>query len=297
MTDGSSGLPAHAAHRRRRPRYRLPFPQRSQHHPQESLQSPPDQPRWRHLLAGLSSLLLLLGVLFYGMLSMVYARFYEPLGVDPADVGLGYASVLSHAVSYIALVLVMVGAFILGVTVAAVFLGLTTATWKAIRQEGFLTPRAGDKFAEIIGELYERALSSIRKIKPGHLLSGATIMIAWLLLFPFLLLGPAGIAAAQVREGHPIIPIKAPPLGIQILAVRADPVEVSPAAKSAETREIETLAKKTGLLYLGQAGGTAVLYDHTQGRAIYLPASTILLKVVACRTSQSDSRCAQGVPL
>jgi hypothetical protein len=57
------------------------------------------------VLGGLSSLLVLLGVIIYAILNTVYASFYEALGVDPNDVGLGYANVLSHSVSYVGYVL------------------------------------------------------------------------------------------------------------------------------------------------------------------------------------------------
>src|ERR1044071_9834082 len=72
-------------------------------------QSSSDGAWWRDLLGGLSSLLLLFGVLLYGVLGLIYARFYEPLGVDPADVGLGYASVLTHAASITGVALAFVG--------------------------------------------------------------------------------------------------------------------------------------------------------------------------------------------
>jgi hypothetical protein len=39
-----------------------------------------------------------LGLLVYGFLRYVYARFYSPLGVKPEEVGLGYAEILSQSV-------------------------------------------------------------------------------------------------------------------------------------------------------------------------------------------------------
>jgi hypothetical protein len=116
--------------------------------------------------------------------------------------------------------------------------------------------------------------------------------VSWLLI-P-LISGNVDKASAQVREGHPTKPALLP---IRLFALRADPVQVSSATKPGETPEITNLAQKNDLLYLGQAGGTVVLYDHTQHQAIYLPASMVVLKIINCQTANSNLRCTGAWPV
>jgi hypothetical protein len=41
------------------------------------------------------------GIAVYGALNSAYDRFYGALGVDPSDIGLGYAQTLSRSVGFI----------------------------------------------------------------------------------------------------------------------------------------------------------------------------------------------------
>jgi hypothetical protein len=56
---------------------------------------------------------------------------------------------------------------------------------------------------------------------------------------------------------------------------------VEPAGESAHSPSIERLQGRR-LLYLGQSGGTTVLYDATSSRAVYMPTSSVVLHVADC---------------
>jgi hypothetical protein len=50
----------------------------------------------------------------------------------------------------------------------------------------------------------------------------------------------------------------------------------------------------TKLLYMGQAGGSAVFYDSANGSSIYLPSSSIVMKVANCDAEDApDPLCSQ----
>ena len=122
------------------------------------------------------------------------------------------------------------------------------------------------------------------------------IILASLLIDPLL---AAGDAARDVREGKPVGPIHIlgwpvppiPPFPISrlpVLAVHADPATVEPAGKPGEAPAAERLRGRK-LLYLGQAGGTVVLYDPGDQQAVYVSASSIVLRVSNCNTEHSPN--------
>jgi hypothetical protein len=61
------------------------------------------------MLRRIAGVLALLGIITYVYLMVVYDRFYSVLHVDPADVGLGYASTLSRSSGLIVIVVAIIG--------------------------------------------------------------------------------------------------------------------------------------------------------------------------------------------
>ena len=56
-----------------------------------------------------AEILALAGALVYAVTYVACARFYSPLGIEPADVGLGYADMLSQAAVYLLCTLLLTG--------------------------------------------------------------------------------------------------------------------------------------------------------------------------------------------
>jgi hypothetical protein len=78
--------------------------------------------RSREAFSYLASLLALVGILIYGMLSISYDAFYRPLGVDPDDIGLNYGKVLGQST----------GIVVFLASAAAAFSGIL---WLSVRLE------------------------------------------------------------------------------------------------------------------------------------------------------------------
>jgi hypothetical protein len=278
----------------RRSRYRVPPPNRLRgYKPQNAQQQvSPDQAWLRQVLGGLSSLLVLLGVLLYGCLSIIYGSFYEALGVNLSDVGLNYTGVLSNALSYVVILLFVLGCFALPLIVIWIFMeGFPRAAkgpWQGIRRFLVLSITEGTRqcLRTWLGK------NPRRWPRNATLIAGTLILLLTVQQSAF-----SSLDAMQVRAGHPVItsPIIGP-ISLEVFAIRADPVMVSTVDKPDNSPIVKELTQQTNLLYLGQAGGTVVLYDPTQLQAIYLPASTVVLKIATCRTRYSNPRCINGIP-
>jgi hypothetical protein len=84
--------------------------------------------------------------------------------------------------------------------------------------------------------------------------------------------------------GKAVSPIGAwflPFRGLDVLAIHAAPATVEPAGKPSDSPAAERLRGRR-LLYLGQSGGTVVLYDAATQRAVYVPGSSVILHVANC---------------
>jgi hypothetical protein len=93
-----------------------------------------------------------------------------------------------------------------------------------------------------------------------------------------------GTAADQVRAGKAVSPMRfwmAPIAGFEVLAIHAAPATVEPVGKPDDSPAAERLQGRR-LLYLGQSSGTVVLYDAATQRAVYVPASSVILHVANC---------------
>jgi hypothetical protein len=115
------------------------------------------------------------------------------------------------------------------------------------------------------------------------------ILSLFLLYVPYLFIVSRNSADA-VANGRPVAPIAS--LGLTELAVHADPVTIEATGKAGEVTAIDRLVGRTDLLYMGQGNGIVVLYDPSTQSALYLPSSSILMKVSNCATKRSpDPRC------
>jgi hypothetical protein len=203
-------------------------------------------PPWKDTVGHLPAVLAVGAVVLYAFLSLCYDSFYRSLAVEPSDVGLTYAGTLARSSGF-----VIVYAFMVGFTL----------------QPGLLR-----KAEPELGEPSPR-------MRRFEILLAVGLLV---LVFGWPFIGTTE-AANAVKAGEPVrpllLPAPAPPL--PILAIRADPATVEPAGKPGESPAAERLRGRR-LLYLGQAGGTVVLYDAAEQHAVYMPASSIILKVANC---------------
>jgi hypothetical protein len=222
-------------------------------------------PSWLELLGQLVPLLGVAAILLYGYLAVCYDRFYGSLGVDPNDVGLSYSTTLARSP---ALVVGFVAASMIVWPMAAQRL---LVDLRAVPRGG---PDRPDK-SQIVTTMIPIAF--------------IVFLVIWVPL-------QAGLAANDVKVGKAVRPIRFPVTQIPafaVLAVRASPAVVEPAAKAGDLPAVERLHGRS-LLYLGQANGTVVLYDPSNDaeQVVYLPASSIVLRVSNCEADRSpDPAC------
>jgi hypothetical protein len=218
---------------------------------------------WRDMLAQAPGLLLVGGVLMYGFLSICYDRFYGFLGVDPSDVGLSYTGTLARSSGFVVVYLTL---------------------------------------AYIVSGIVRQDLVEIRRSTRGRPTRTSLVLafaIGGLLVLVGVIWPPvaAGLSAEDVRAGKPVGPVLYPgPLPpLPVLAIHADPATVEPTGRPGDAPAAERLRGRK-LLYLGQSGGTVVLYDAATQRAVYVPSSSVILHVANCDAKPPpDPSCQQVV--
>jgi hypothetical protein len=208
---------------------------------------------WRDTLGHAPAALLIGGLLMYAFLSFCYARFYGSLGIDPNDVGLSYTGTLTRASGLVFGFVVVLAVYLIAQ------LPILSSHW----------PKRLDRWAW----RHPRPMRVLGLTALSLLSSGLAFSVAG-----------ADIAADQVRAGKAVSPPRlgiAPIRGFEVLAIHADPATVEPVGKPDDSPAAERLRGRR-LLYLGQSGGTVVLYDAAVQRAVYVPASSIVLHVANC---------------
>jgi hypothetical protein len=209
---------------------------------------------WGNALKHAPAVLALSALAIYGYLSICYEGFYRALGIDPGDVGLSYAAILAHSSGF-----VIAGSIVLLWAITVLFLG----------------PDMHHRAARRNPRMARRVLAVERLV--------GFALVATLFNQVFVL---AEEAARDVKAGHAVHPLRPPvpdmSVPLTILAIHADPATVEPAVKPGDSPAVERLRGRR-LLYLGQAGGTIVLYDAAAQRAVYVPASAVILQVANCR--------------
>jgi hypothetical protein len=217
---------------------------------------------WRKMLSHTPAVLLLGGVLMYGYLSLCYDLFYGRLGIDPNDVGLSYTGTLARSSGFVVVYL--------------------AAAWFVRGYFLQFAINVRDRHAERVrGRKYQLPPDRARIV-----LALTCIAMALLLLWPMRASvnagnhAQAGKAVTPIRLTTPPELVPLPPF--VVLAIHADPATVEPAGKPGDSPAADRLQGKR-LLYLGQSGGTVVLYDADVQRAIYVSGSSIMLQVANCR--------------
>jgi hypothetical protein len=222
---------------------------RDEEHQATTVQQASRSAPWREALGHVPAVLVFGGLLMYGFLSICYERFYGFLGVDPDDVGLSYTGTLARSSGFV-----------------VVYLTLAYLVYGLARRE----------------ILDRRAMPGGRLARTSLVL---TFVVVGGLVFAGVIWPPlaAGLAADDVKAGRPVGPVLIPgPLPpLPVLAVHADPATVEPTGKPGDAPAAERLQGRK-LLYLGQSGGTVVLYDATTQRAVYVPSSSVILHVANC---------------
>jgi hypothetical protein len=122
----------------------------------------------------------------------------------------------------------------------------------------------------------------------------STVLLVVVLAF-YQLPRMASDRAQQVALGNPIVPPRLPVLPLTLLAIHADPAYVIATGEPGKTPAVDALATRSGLqpplLYIGQANSTVVMYDSVRDEAVYVPSSSLLLKVVNCRAEPIPPNC------
>jgi hypothetical protein len=247
------------------------------------------------------------GVLIYGALNVAYSLFCGRLGVNAEDVGLGYANTLARSLGFIILIVTLSA---LGSTIywrrralareeLEKYAAHRQAELEAYLEDDYkgareqvpeddykgareqvpyeiqkdLNEEARRKAQEDIDQAAERVYGASRRTLTVVIWSIAILsLMVVAALVPFLSL-PRADAASQ---GRPVAPVRL--FGLTVLAIRADSASVEAVGKSEEAPAIKSLQSRA-LLYLGQANSTVVLYDSKEKQAVYLPASSVLLRV------------------
>jgi hypothetical protein len=242
---------------------------------------------WSVIAQSLSSIgtgqLALAGVIWYAFLSITYNQFYEPLGINPSDVGLNYASVLANSAGAALILVVPVIVMILSFTVVTLLLPwlllllalLGRLLWR--RLERIPAPYVGvRRFTRIRYRSYrQRIFTRIF----GVLLAIMAISTTAIIIYQIPI--RAGSEADIVKSGGVVGPLHFFNSPFPVLGIHADPVvSIRPATtnKTGESSAVETL-QPGRLLYMGQANGMVVFYDSVAKQATYVPASSIVLTV------------------
>jgi hypothetical protein len=211
-------------------------------------------PKWAFPLEYTAAVLAILAVTSYVILRLAFGQFYGGLGIDPEDVGLGYADTVADSVEYVIYHLIFYG---IPVATGALLLGV-------IR---YYTSRRFEREQT----QYIRTL-----IRQMLVLSLLTVVALAAVRFPQL-----GAADAQaVRQGRPVAAGRVGPFVVG-LGPGAQPVTVYPIG---ETKgQAAQAVQSRSLFYMGESSGIAVLYDYDNQKVLYVPLSTVVLEVNNCR--------------
>jgi hypothetical protein len=227
---------------------------------------------WGDALKHAPAVLALAALAIYAYLSICYDGFYRALGVDPGDVGLSYAAILARSSGF-----VIAASFLFLFFVPVLFPAPLPPPSRPRRYAAWVRRH------QPTPEQRRRAEAVSRFV--------ATLLILLVFLYVFEL---AEGAARDVKAGKPVRPVRPPVPGMSIpltiLAIHADPATVEPTGKPGASPAADRLRGRR-LLYLGQAGGTIVLYDVAAQRAVYVPASAVILQVANCRGTPPDPVC------
>jgi hypothetical protein len=81
--------------------------------------------------------------------------------------------------------------------------------------------------------------------------------------------------------------------------IRATPAHLGAIGRVSDQAELALLQRRAALLppllYLGQANGVIVLYDSRAQQAVYVPSSSVVLRLSNCERPAAELVCRQAV--
>ena len=228
------------------------------------------------------SLLTLLGLVIYAVATLGYRAFYGAFNVSPEEAGLSYAPILTQAaigISFIGTLVVLDLVFdkppaislrLRTVESALPLLWLFTMAIVVSLFWGFEGRRIwiGAVIIAVVSVIFLLLLGAwqSREPGPGAFSSAATLLVLTLLFSPAF----AGSSlAADLRQGR-----EASSSNFRLINVQARKVEV--AWVQAKPPPWWPSASEE-FLYLGQSGGTLILYERTERVVHRLPAEAIIM--------------------
>jgi hypothetical protein len=240
-----------------------------------------DRGFWRSIAGIIAPALTVGGVLLFALLRTYYSHFYGSLGVNPSDVGLGYASTLTTSAGLIVVTLAV--AVLYPLVMISCLYGLLRVT--RLKKSQFPT-----SVVALYKELRPDLVVVLRVMLP-------LTTLAALLLIGSLFMNRATQYSDAVMSGQAV---KFGGLALSSFSIRATPVEVSGLSKADETSAFEALQRRSlqepPLFYLGKVDGTLVIYDSTNQEVLYIPASSIMLKLSNCEARLSrDPSCKRAL--
>ena len=216
----------------------------------------------------LGGVLALAGILVYALLRMSYDTFYGSLSVDPEDVGLNYGRVLTQSTGVV-------------IFIASLIASTSAVTLLVIRMRTGPEQRLKDLLKDLLPVLRV----PMNKVILAVGVLGLILVAGWGLVYS------AGDAAIAVKSSQPI----GAGGWFTLLPIRAEPVLVEPINETVSktiSSQLDCNSARQApcaekLFYLGQTGGTIVLYNASRQRKLYLPQSSVVLHVSNCRTPRS----------
>lgn len=198
-------------------------------------------------VANVPIVLTLLGLAGYFVVSLSYHAFYSRLGVDPEEVGLGYAESLTRgALAGIALALIILS-FAISFVAVTVALGLLRLVLRRFSFVGHSSFSFKGWAQDAIGDFGPYAVSVL------------TVLLLWLVPDMY------GSLADDLRDGKQIRAAylsRTNPFGVHAHRAALRWLGREPAG-SPDARD--------DLFYLGHSGGISVLYDATSRRVLRIP--------------------------
>jgi hypothetical protein len=187
------------------------------------------------------------GILAYGLTYLGCVLFYGPFGIEPADVGLGYADVLAQAAVFV--VLLFVGGLLVAGAVVLVARAFGAEWEKRVRGGKGLTPR---------GVLITRTL-------------GAVVVVA-VVLVPVLV--GALLDSARAQRGEAVSGTAFIDFGVDLL-----PWSDAEVANVTWTGTGKPPALPDCVIRLGEAANVEVVYDPVADETLRLPQASVTVRI------------------
>ncbi|MFI9329250.1 hypothetical protein ACIGZJ_17095 [Kitasatospora sp. NPDC052868] len=210
------------------------------------------------ILANLTGILTVTGLIVFVILSVLYEKFYSELGVSPADVGIGYTETLAHSYGFVVLLLLFSIFLVLmmrGLNKLAHGIGKLGARWRRKRyaRSGSVgrgsrgKPRWTRRARLAYGRFFLRHAAAIVVTYVG--------LYAVLFANLFLNFNLQDDLLSVQYENASVSPYRW--CSLTILDIRAQKVTAGPGTEPGIMASLEG----KNLFYLGLANGVYVIYD------------------------------------